>query len=199
MIEAVTDISEAGANGVLFAFGTRFGGHALYVKDGRLHYVNSFVGAEEQMVVGDRGHPEGRGSDPVGLVREEGTGAGLRARHACRSTTAQTKVGEGEIKTQMGYYAIAGSALFVGRQEGEPVTDDYPGESPHAFTGGDLKLVAVNVSGEPFTDIELHAEMLEDSERRHPAFLARHAHPRGDHRLRHAGDGGGRAGLRATG
>ena len=42
----------------LFAFGTRFGGHALYVKDKRLHYVNSFVGADEQQAgkgeLGDR-------------------------------------------------------------------------------------------------------------------------------------------------
>ena len=40
--------SGAGAHGVLFAQGARFGGHALYVKDNRLHYVNSFVGMFEQ-------------------------------------------------------------------------------------------------------------------------------------------------------
>ena len=34
----------AGAQGVLFAHGSRFGGHALYVKDNRLHYVYNFVG-----------------------------------------------------------------------------------------------------------------------------------------------------------
>ena len=43
-----------GAEGVLFAIGSRFGGHALYVKDNRLHYVNSFVGSAEQMIVGPR-------------------------------------------------------------------------------------------------------------------------------------------------
>ena len=71
-----------------------------------------------------------------------------------------TKVGEGKIKTQLGFYAIAGERLYVGRQPGEPVTEDYPGESPHTFTGGTLKLVAVNVSGKPFTDLEHHAAML---------------------------------------
>jgi len=35
---------------VLFAHGSRFGGHALYVKDNRLHYVNNFVGRAEQAV-----------------------------------------------------------------------------------------------------------------------------------------------------
>jgi hypothetical protein len=52
VIGALVDIPAAGAEGVLFAHGNRFGGHGLYVKDNRLHYVNNFVGAEEQMVVG---------------------------------------------------------------------------------------------------------------------------------------------------
>ena len=32
--------------------------------------------------------------------------------------------------------------------------------SPYEFTGGTLKLVSVNVSGEPYIDVERHAEML---------------------------------------
>ena len=32
------------AEGVLFAQGARFGGHALYIKDGKLKYVYNFVG-----------------------------------------------------------------------------------------------------------------------------------------------------------
>ena len=43
-IGALVDIPGPGAEGVLFAQGARFGGHALYVKDNRLHYVNNFVG-----------------------------------------------------------------------------------------------------------------------------------------------------------
>ena len=70
------------------------------------------------------------------------------------------KVGAGSIKTQLGFFAVAGSSLYVGRQPGEPVTDDYPGESPYEFTGGTLKMVSVNVSGEQFTDLEHHAVML---------------------------------------
>ena len=44
-IGALVDIPAPGAEGVLFAHGSRFGGHALYVKDNRLHYVYSFVGS----------------------------------------------------------------------------------------------------------------------------------------------------------
>ena len=37
----------------------------------------------------------------------------------------------------------------MGRDSGEAVTDDYPGEAPYRFTGGTIKRVAVDVSGEP--------------------------------------------------
>ena len=43
------------------------------------------------------------------------------------------KVGEGRIKTQPGYFSLAGEGLCVGRDSGEAVTDDYPGTSPHAL------------------------------------------------------------------
>ena len=44
-IGALVDIPSPGAEGVLFAHGSLFGGHALYVKDDRLHYVYNFVGS----------------------------------------------------------------------------------------------------------------------------------------------------------
>src|SRR3954447_24894964 len=47
-VELTIDSEEAG--GVLFAQGSRFGGHALYVKDGKLKYVYNFVGLFEQVV-----------------------------------------------------------------------------------------------------------------------------------------------------
>jgi hypothetical protein len=144
---------------VLFAFGTRFGGHALYVKDNRLHYVNSFVGAEEQMIVATEDTPAGEDVFLSASFEKDGQEP-TYATGTLSLYHGDTKVGEGQIKTQLGFYAIAGERLYVGRQPGEPVTDDYPGPSPHQFTGGTLKLVAVNVSGEPFTDLEHHAAML---------------------------------------
>src|SRR5207344_3562454 len=60
-IGALVDIPAPGAEGVLFAHGSPFGGHALYVKDNRLHYVNNYVGADEQMIVGSEDVPTGEG------------------------------------------------------------------------------------------------------------------------------------------
>ena len=82
-IGALVDIPAPGAQGVLFAHGSPFGGHALYVKDNRLHYVYNFVGMAEEKIVGDRDLPTGDEPDPVGVVRQGGRGSARRRRPAC--------------------------------------------------------------------------------------------------------------------
>ena len=67
------------------------------------------------------------------------------------------KVGEGRIKNQPGYFELAGEGLCVGRDSGAAVTDDYRGEPPWRFTGGTIKRVAVDVSGEPYLDLAREA------------------------------------------
>ena len=67
------------------------------------------------------------------------------------------KVGEGQIMTQPGNFSLVGEGLNVGRDPAEPITDDYPGTSPYAFTGGRIKQAIVDVSGEPFIDLEKEA------------------------------------------
>ena len=70
------------------------------------------------------------------------------------------KVGEGRIKTQPGKFMLAGEGLCVGRDSGAAVTDDYPGTAPWRFTGGTIHRVAVDVSGEPYLDLEREAEAM---------------------------------------
>lgn len=154
------DIPAPGAEGVLFAHGARFGGHALYVKDNRLHYVYSFVGMFEQKVDATEDLPTGEnlilsasfdkdGEDPPGVA----TGV-LSLYHGDR------KVGEGRIKNQPGYFELAGEGLCIGRDSGAAVTDDYPGERPYRFTGGVIKRAAIDVSGQPYRDLEREAEAM---------------------------------------
>jgi arylsulfatase len=157
IIGALVDIPKPGAGGVLFAHGSRFGGHALYIKDNRLHYVYNWVGSFEQKIVGTEDVPVGEqlilsanfekdGEDPPGVA----TG-NLSLYHGER------RVGEARIRTQPGKFSIAGEGLCVGSDGGEPVTDDYPGAYPHKFTGGTINRVAVDVSGEPYVDLEREA------------------------------------------
>jgi arylsulfatase A-like enzyme len=156
-IGAQVDIPAPGAQGVIFAHGSWFGGHALYVKGGRLHYVYNFVGIDEQKVVATEDLPTGEdlilsasfdkdGEDPPGVS----TGM-LSLYHGDR------KVGEGRIRNQPGYFELAGEGLCVGRDSGAAVTGDYPGERPYRFTGGVIKRVAIDVSGEPYLDLERQA------------------------------------------
>jgi arylsulfatase A-like enzyme len=159
VIGAVVDIPASGSEGVLFSQGSRFGGHTLYVKDDRLHYVNSFLGSMEQMVVATEDVPTGEKL----LLCASFEKTGQEPDHT-RGTLSlyhgDQKVGEAEIKTQLGAFAIAGSGLYVGRHEGEPITDDLPGDAPHRFTGGTIELVGIDVSGEPFIDLEREAALM---------------------------------------
>jgi arylsulfatase A-like enzyme len=159
-VGALVDIPAPGAQGVLFAHGARFGGHALYIKDDRLHYVYNFVGTMEQKIDASQDVPTGQhlilsaafakdGEDPPGIA------TGILSLFY-----GDQKVGEGRIKTQPGFFSLAGEGLCVGRDSGEAVTDDYPGSSPHRFTGGTIKRVAVDVSGEPYLDLERQAEAM---------------------------------------
>jgi arylsulfatase A-like enzyme len=153
IVGAVVDIAAAGASGVLFAQGSQFGGHALYIKDNRLHYVNNFVGMLEQTIVATKDLPVGEnlilsasfdkdGEDPPGVS----TGI-LSLYHG------DEKVGEDRIKSQPGMFGISGTDLTVGRGTTK-ITDDYPGDRPWSFTGGTIKTVAVDVSGEAYVDLE---------------------------------------------
>ena len=66
-------------------------------------------------------------------------------------------VGQGRIRTQPGKFSIAGEGLAIGRDTGEPVTADYPGQAPWPITGGTIHRAAVDVSGEPFVDLAIEA------------------------------------------
>jgi arylsulfatase len=159
-LAALVDIPDGGAEGVLLAHGSRFGGHALYVKDNRLHYAYNFVSSFEQKIAASEDLPSGTdlilsasfdkdGEDPPGVS----TGI-LSLFHGDR------KVGEARIKTQPGKFMIGEEGLCVGRDSGEPVTDDYSGAAPHRFTGGTIKRVAIDVSGEPYLNLEREAEAM---------------------------------------
>jgi len=156
-IGALVNLPAPGAQGVLFAHGSRFGGHALYVRSSRLQYVYNFVGITEQHVAATEDVPPGEnvilsasfdkdGEDPPGVA------TGILSLYY-----GDRKVGEGRIRTQPGNFELAGEGLCVGRDSGEAVTDDYPGEPPWRFTGGTIKQVAVDVSGQPYLDLQREA------------------------------------------
>jgi len=144
---------EAGVEGVLVAQGHKFGGYALYIKGGMLKFVYNYVGLEEQMIVSSEAVPAGPcvlGAEYVMEEIKDGAAHGTLSLYI-----NDKKVGEGKIRTQLGRFALCGEGLNVGRDGGSPVTDDYPGDRPWAFSGGTIKDVIIDVSGEPYIDLEL--------------------------------------------
>jgi arylsulfatase len=152
-VEATIDTEEAG--GVLFAHGARFGGHALYVKDGKLKYVYNFAGLDEQTVESDEAIPTGHHVFSASFERE---GDSMPAEGTLTLHIGEDEVGVGRIKTQPGTFSIAGEGLNIGKDGGEPVTDDYPGESPWAFAGGTIVKAVIDVGGEAFVDLAMEAK-----------------------------------------
>ncbi len=129
-IAAEMEIETEEAGGVIFSQGSRFGGHALYVKDGKLVYVYNFVGEHVQTIVSDETDPD-RARRPVGDLRAD-------ERRRCRRRGTLTlhirdkAVGEATIMTQPGKFGLGGGGLVVGRSGAEQVTDDYVGDAPVA-------------------------------------------------------------------
>jgi arylsulfatase len=159
-IGALVDIPAPGAEGVLFAHGSRFGGHSLYVKDNRLHYVYNFVGMFEQKIVATEDLPTGQNLILSASFDKAGEDPPLVATGTLSLWHGDTKVGEAQIKTQPGMFMLAGEGLCVGRDSGAEVTDDYLGEQPWPFTGGTIHRVAVDVSGEPYLNLEREAQAM---------------------------------------
>jgi len=161
-IAAEVDL-KAGAQGVLFAHGHMFGGHALYIRDGKLKYVYNFLGENEQMLTSDVDVPVGSCVLGVEFVKEKLNAIrNSPVPNQCVGTATlyidDRKVGEfSGMTTQLGKFALCGEGLNVGRDGGAPVTLDFPGKQPWAFSGGAIRRVVVDVSGEPYRDFELEA------------------------------------------
>jgi arylsulfatase len=153
-IAVEVEIESPDASGVLFSHGSAFGGHALYVKDGKLKYAYNFVGSSVHTVESTDNVPTGSVILGASFVRE---GDSMPTTGTLSLFIDDRKVGEGPISTQPGNFSLVGEGLNVGKDPASPVTSDYDGVSPYAFTGGTIREAVVDVSGEHYVDLELEA------------------------------------------
>lgn len=146
---------EDGAEGVIFAHGSRFGGHALFIQDGRLHYVYNFLGIQpEQTFVSEKLTP-GRHSLGVDFSREE-AGEYKESRGTTTLYVDDQAVATGPMRAQIGKFTLCGDGLCIGYDSADSVSRSY--RAPFAFTGGTIQGVAVDVSEEQYLDLELEAQ-----------------------------------------
>jgi arylsulfatase len=152
-IAAQIDLTSPGPAGVIFAHGHSFGGHALYLKDRKLKYVYNYLGELEQMLVSDIDVSKGPCILGVEVAKQAQTPAATTGQLTLFIDDRQ--VGElGDVKIQNGKFALCGEGLNIGRDGGAPVTLDYPFDRPPALRGATIKRVIVDVSGEPYLDLE---------------------------------------------
>lgn len=152
-IIADVDIT-ADAAGVIFAHGSRFGGHALFIKDQKLHYVYNFLGIKpEQEFVSEELTP---GTHALGMefIREDSGEYG----ESLGTTTLYVDdqaVAKGPMRTQTGKFTLSGDGLCIGFDSGDNVSQHY--KNPGTFTGGTIIAVGIDVSEDSYLDMEREA------------------------------------------
>ncbi len=152
-IVADVDIT-AKASGVLFAHGSRFGGHSLFIKDQKLFYVYNFLGIKpEQKFVSGVLTP-GKHVLGVEFIREK-AGQYHESLGTAKLYVDEQVVAEGPMKAQVGKFSLGGDGLCIGYDSEDNVSQEY--KSPAKFTGGTIQGVAIDVSKESYLDLELEA------------------------------------------
>jgi arylsulfatase A-like enzyme len=150
-ILADVEIEDANASGVIFAHGSRFGGHALFIKDKKLHYVYNFLGIKpEQQFVSPELKP---GKYTLGMeFTREGAGKYHESTGKTKLYVNDKVVAEGPMRTQPGKFTLSGDGLCIGYDSGDNVSQDY--QTPARFTGGTILGVGVSVGKDQYLDLE---------------------------------------------
>ncbi len=155
-IAAEVTIDDPRPGGVLFAQGGRFGGHSLFIKEGRLHYVYNWLGEIEQKVSSDRNVPAGKHVLAARFEREGMDGPSPTGK--VELLIDDEVVGSIPIKTQPAYFSLVGEGLAVGRDSGQAVSKEY--RPPFEFTGGTIKQVIVQLGRDRIRDLEKEAQTM---------------------------------------
>ena len=154
-IIANIEITDANCSGVIFAHGSRFGGHTLFIKDKKLYYVYNFLGImpEQQFVSGEL--KPGKYTVGMEFIREK-AGEHFESIGTMKLYVNEKVVAEGPMRTQAGKFTLSGDGLCVGWDSGDAVSHMY--KAPGTFIGGTIFGVAVTVGKDQYLDLEKEAQ-----------------------------------------
>jgi arylsulfatase len=155
-VGALLDIPSQGAGGIIFQQGSKFGGHAMFIKDGKLTYVYNFLGMKVQTVTSKEKVPSGKNVIVAATFDKDESGPRGITHGTLTLFINEKKVGEGIIQTQPGKFGLGGS-LIVGQRSGSEISPDFPEERPWKFSGT-INRVVIDLSGESYQDIEKEAQ-----------------------------------------
>lgn len=153
-ILANIEITDPNCSGVIFAHGSRFGGHSLFIKDHKLYYVYNFLGIKEQQLVSGALKP---GKYTVGMeFTKEGAGEHNESLGTMKLYIKDKEVAAGPMTAQVGKFTLVGDGLCVGFDSGDPVSKLY--KSPGDFEGGNISFVTVSTGKEKYMDLQTEAQ-----------------------------------------
>jgi len=139
-ILADVEITDPGCSGVIFACGSRFGGHTLFIKDKKLYYVYNFLGIPpEQQFVSPELKP-GKYTLGMEFIRES-AGKNHESLGTTKLYVNEKMVAEGPMRAQVGKFMLGGEGLCIGYDSGDAVSQEY--KSPAEFKGGTILDVGV--------------------------------------------------------
>jgi arylsulfatase len=156
-IMANVDITDADASGVLFAHGSRFGGHSLFIKDKKLYYVYNFLGIKPEQVFVSEALSPGKYALGMEFTRES-KGKNGESVGTTKLYVNDKVVDSGPMKTQPAKFTLSGDGMCIGWDSGDAVSALY--KTPGRFTGGTIQAVGVDTGKESYEDLELEAKRL---------------------------------------
>jgi arylsulfatase A-like enzyme len=130
-VTAEVVVPEAGAEGVIFAWGGITGGFSLYAKGGKPKYCYNFCGLQHFFVEGDRAIPAGTHQVRMEFIYD---GGGLAKGGTVSLFIDGKEVGEGRVEITEPFAFSADETVDVGMEGGSPVSPDY-GPRDNAFNG----------------------------------------------------------------
>jgi len=157
-ILANVEITSRNPSGVIFAHGSRFGGHALFIKNRRLYYVYNFLGIKpEQVFKSSVVLKPGKYTLGMEFIRED-KGEYGESLGTTKLYVNEKVMAKGPMKTQPAKFTLSGDGLCIGYDSGDAVSSLY--ETPGAFKGGVIDGVGVTVEGTPYMDLEAEARRI---------------------------------------
>jgi arylsulfatase A-like enzyme len=152
--KALAEVSlTAAAQGVIFACGSRFGGHSLYMKDGQLVYAYNFLGIPPETRIVAPAPASGHHVVGVEFTKER-MGEHHESVGPLRLYVDDEVVAQAEIRTMTGHFTLCGEGLCIGYDGGDAVSSEY--EHGFEFTGGEIAKVVFDVADDAYVDVERH-------------------------------------------
>jgi hypothetical protein len=130
-LTAEVDVPDSGADGVIIAQGGRFGGWALYAKDGRAKFVYNTLGIHEFATAADDPIPSGTHQVRMEFAYD---GGGLAKGGDVTLYYDGKPVGTGRVETTQPMVFSADETTDIGYESGTTVSPDYAAHGSR-FTG----------------------------------------------------------------